>query len=639
MRAMLSNSDGAGLRKGLALAALGAVVMSACDADRENFISPIGDVILDFSIGLSPGDPPSAAGGIDEFLLVGFDPSGDNAFGTASGALGLYVTQTTDCCGDAMGFDLASGVRNSSQDPRLPALQASSAAAGSFFGLFNPAFTGVDVGWWDLFGQLTGLAPNTTYTIALARMSLTVNGELDHEEMLLTGAVTDPDELSFLGGAEAGSTTVVCNFSAGVGVDASRNPVALGSVTTNGAGEVTVDCLPVAINDSPWWRDTTSATPPGAADSVPVGVNALTADGGEVLPGQYNYVLLIEGLGIVGNPVPDVAPTVRIQIGPDIDASGAVIPKAFAPFPDGLASDADLLAGPGGIGQASAISFSAEGLAPITGVYQVWLLNDETGDVISPTGDITITNEDDMGMEVIVSQTTGNAFNTTDPSDVVTFVTDDATAGVQVGTFTHVFVSIEGAAAGTPSMAQPFFAQYTDMNGAPDDASMWTFEEAFDLAFGNFNSADEPYVFDFSGFGQGAFTGAEFGTADLFRARFRNIALPPGGYFYEGFLHRIEDGAVVAEVSTGDLTTEFAEGFASLRDVDIDTSISTQIGPSTIIESANRATLAEVGSPFETFDTFVLKLRPKLAESATEGTQALQGTLPETLKAREVSDE
>jgi hypothetical protein len=305
-------------------------------------------------------------------------------------------------------------------------------------------------------------------------MALTVNGTLDTEEMLLTGTVTEPDELTYLGGTEAGYPTIICNFSFFSNVDGDMNPLALGIVTTDAAGDVTVDCVPRAVGTSPWWRNNVDDVPPGAADSTAAGVNATTADGGGVALGQYNYVLLIEGVGVAGNEVPDANPTVRIQIGPDIDASGNVIPNAFAPFPDGAASDAELLAGPGGFGQASEVMFSATNLAPLAGAYQVWLLNEETGEMSSPNGDVTVTNEDDMGMEVIVSQSTGNTFNTTDESDVVTFVTSDAINGAPIGNNTHVFVSIEGAAAGTPSAAQPLWGQFTDMMGMPENASAWT---------------------------------------------------------------------------------------------------------------------------------------------------------------------
>lgn len=631
---MLSKKTNRSVTRGLAFAALGAVAMAACDADRENFISPIGDVILDFPIGNAPSNLPTGAGAIDAFALAGFDAtaSGD-AFARSTGALGLYY-EIDNPFGATEGYDLSLGVRNNTNDPRLPALTASSADVGGFFGMFNPAWTGFGPGIYDLFGELTGLAPNTTYIVALARMSLTVNGTLDTEEMLLTGAVTQPDQLSLLGGTEGGDHTVFCNFVAPVDVDADTNPVALGFVVTDASGAVTVDCLPRATGNSPWWRNNTTTTPPGAADSTAFGVNSAAADGGEVRPGQFNYVLLYEGTGAVGNPVPDVAPTVRIQMGPDIDASGNVIDNAMAPFPAGQASDADLLAAPGGFGQASALSFDVTNLAPLSGVYQVWLANVETGAVVSPTGDITITNEDDMGMEVIVSQSTGNSFNTTDISDEVTFVTSDSINGAPVGNYTHIFVSIEGAAAGAPSAAQPLYGQFTDMAGMPDDASAWTFIDSFPMTFGTFNLGDSPMVYGAGGFGQGAFTGANFGTADLFRARFRNVSRPPVGYYYEGFLRQIEDGDVVSESSTGDLTTEFAEGFLSLRDVDIDPSISSQVGPTFIIESANRATLAEVGSPFETFEDYVLRLRPKSAAGATSGSILAQGDLPEALTAR-----
>lgn len=615
-----------------------AALLVACNADREDFISPIGDVILNFPIGVNTPDVlPAGSGDIDVIGVVGFDTSGEDAFARATGPLGLYETIETSF-GPAMGFNIGLAVRNDDTDPRLPALVDSDAAVGGFFGLFNPAWTGVAPGWWDLFGELTGLAPSTTYTVAVARMSLTVNGDLDTEEILLTGMATDPDELAYLGGTESGSPAVTCDFSAGVGVDASRNPVALGTVTTDVAGEVTVDCLPVAINDSPWWRDFTTETPANAADSVPVGVNDTDANGGMVAPGQYNYVLLIEGVGDVANPVPDANPTVRIQIGPDIDAAGNVISNGFAPFPDGPGAPDDLLAAPGGANAQlapTAVSFSVGNLSPLNGVYQLWLFNEEDGSVASPTGDITITNVDEMGMEVVVSSGMSNAFNPTDRTDAVSVALDDATAGVALGDFTHVFLSIESSAAGSPAAAQPLWAQYLDMEGMPGNSAAWTFIEEFDLPFGTFELGDDPRVFALSGFGEGAFAGSTLGVSDLFVARFRNLTIPPVGYYYEGFIRRLEDGEVASEVSTGDLTTDLIEGTVSLRDVDVDQSISPSISPTLIVISANRATLEDVGgAPFYSFDDYILRLRPKIA-TGNNGIPALTGLVPETVTERE----
>jgi hypothetical protein len=308
----------------------------------------------------------------------------------------------------------------------------------------------------------------------------------------------------------------------------------------------------------------------------------------------------------------------------------------MAPFPTAAATQEELMTANGAVVQANGLELTFENLVPVSGAYQVWVFNEETDALFSPAGDVTVTNLDTLGMEVVVSQATSSqTFNPTDVSDAVTFVTNDSIAGGALGPYTHAFVTIEAAAAGAPSMAQPLYGQYTDMAGEPDNPVAWTLMSPFDLSFGTFGLGDSR-SYAVGGFGDGAFAGSTVGTSDFFRARFRNLPRPPVGYVYEGYFQQFDDdGAVIVDASIGGLTTDIGEGFASLDNVDVDQSISAQVSPTLIVESVNRATLDDVPSAFEVLDQYVLRLRPKSAATATGGYQVLGALLPETLTSRE----
>ena len=64
--------------------------------------------------------------------------------------------------------------------------------------------------------------------------------------------------------------------------------------------------------------------------NAPFGSNAT---GANVAAGQFNYLLLYEGAP-TGGAIPSGTPTVRMQLGPDIDMAGNVINNAMGPFPD-----------------------------------------------------------------------------------------------------------------------------------------------------------------------------------------------------------------------------------------------------------------------------------------------------------------
>lgn len=302
-------------------------------------------------------------------------------------------------------------------------------------------------------------------------------------------------------------------------------------------------------------------------------------------------------------PVGDVI--LRFNISPDL--AGGTPAGTFA----AVAGEA---------GTIDTVKLTVRNLAALNGVYQVWVLNSVTGQVASPVGDWVAMEPDAGGDPVQVGSGQGRSFNA-GTGRTITFTTNSALAGMDLSQTTHVFVSIESSEASAPSTAQPLWGQHAGADGAPASGN---------LSFGTFDLGEEPVTFGGSPFGEGAFAGQEFGRTDLFRARIRNLPLPPVGYFYEGFL-RTTDGSI--EASAGELTTEFAEGFRSLRDVDVDRSISSQIAPTRIIESAIRATLADVGTEFPVFDEFVLKLRPKIS-SESGPTVVIGGEVPDGIKSR-----
>ena len=509
--------------------------LGACDLGDEALDVSGVHPVLNFPTAL--GDPITLpAGGVAVAVgIAGFDLSVPDGFARATGALGRFVTQTTDCCGDAMGFDVVTSIRNSSQDERLPALEPSSGAGGDFFALFNPAFTGVADGWWDLFGQVEGLKPSTTYTIALARLAVDVRGEIDNETVLLGQPILLPDSLFLLGGAESGDETVVCNFSAGVGVTTADNPVALGTVTTDAMGDVTVDCLPVATGDSPWWRSTAAEMPAGAADSVPVGVNDLA---GAVDPGQYNYILIIEGQGTAGNPVPDVNPTLRIQMGPDIDATGTVINNTFGPYPASNTDPNTVTSLPGGAAAfATPVGITLDyGNLPLlaSGIYKAFLVNQTSGAATDGTGAWAM----DGGIPTVTashnSMLSGSHILAVDP----------VTAGVALGDFDRVVISLESDAAAASPTNPFFFFDYLDDKGTADPQDD-RITQSGSLAFGTSGSGDEVLRTGMTGTGLGQiFT-------DSLIVSLRRLAPAAGGYSYHAFLVDDSSGVVLKELDTG----------------------------------------------------------------------------------------
>lgn len=537
----------------MALGVAAVTVLSGCYDDAVTDVT--GDVpALNVSLGPGAAVLPGGELGLTA-LIADFDLSLPDAFDRSDAPLENYTEQET-AAGTTMGLEVLPGIEGSNVDPRLPVPTHDAAVPGDFFGLYNPVFAGQGGAAWDLFGEIGGLEPNQTYTVVLARMALDVRGELDHSQVLLGQAVEEPDSLYFLGGSEAGYPGVTCNFTALSPVTASTNPVALGVFGTGGGGDGTIDCVPAAFEDSPWWRSAESTTPPGAADSIPFGINS---PDGELVPGMFNYVLLYEGEIDPANPVPDGSPAVRIQVGPDIDSDGNVIENAFAPFPSGITDLDNFGSLPGG---ADAFAAPAELDLTLSGLpelgsgatYGVYLQNTEAN-----------------------SYALASSFDSPGPTEMFQTTLDMESTGLDLSEYNQVVVSIESGSPGeTPSDDRFLVREY--------------FSPMLDLSEGQFTFGDAAAT-PVEGF---AIEGA--GTATFIRdsllVQLRRLDEPPAGFHYQSYLL---DG-----------TPDDFDSEVRLNTIELD-----DLG-----NGVDRIGEDEVGS-FANYNTYVVALEPDVAPGLT----------------------
>lgn len=507
----------------------------------SNYVAPLGP--------FSSGD----------FVLAAFDPTlSDDAFSRGGEPLGYNFSPAR--------YLLDPGARNSSNDPRLPALGGTGAEAvsanqcrfgdGDFWGGANG---------WDFYCFLEGLQPNTDYSVLLVRYSLTVNGELDTQEQLLDGTITQPDQLSLLGGTPGGYPTEACDFDPGrptftVGVTGDQNPLNMGYVTTDGAGALVFDCL---VGSGGFWSAGALADPAEA----PFAPNAQSSFD---LP-RYNYVLIVEGTGTAADPVPAGPVVMRFQVGVDIDASGTPIPNGLAPLPDAAATDDELLFAAGGAGRPGAVSATYNNLEALAGgaQYQAWLVNPLTGAFVPAVGTYNlikiIAERDPITGEVI--STTDEIVETT--YGVTSFVggneSDEEGVGYRhqlavndtsmpggaedlVGLYTHMVLTIADVPA-TSNMpdSRPWWFMYTDQNGTPDDFFDDTFIESGDQSFGNFDITNPSGSRLYSGEGQGTVGFRE----DEFISEMTRLSRPPVGFQLVGWLVDAEGTAYALPELTG----------------------------------------------------------------------------------------
>jgi hypothetical protein len=351
---------------------------------------------------------------------------------------------------------------------------------------------------------------------------------------------------------------------------------------------------------------------------------------------RYNYVVILEGPATDAADAADNPQAMRIQIGQDLVAgTAAPVNNGNAPFPVPVPIS-DILALPSFAGQASESEATWTNLATLAGgVYQVWLYNEETGDMISPIGDWSAT--DSAGTAGSASGV--NSFNS-QADWTHTFTTSDVLAGQSIGPYTQMFLSIESGLASSPSKVQPLWWQYTDMAGDANDPFGWTFNTPAPFVFGTFASGVEPVAWSPVGRGEGGYWGTECNAVDgkctgptnTLVVIFRNLQLPPVGYFYEAW--QIDDDG--EPIPSGQLSTSIEEGGGSLFDVDIDPDLTVwTTTDGLLLVSETRTSLEDLGGrQFYDMAEYRLMLQPKAGTGSIAPTTTLGGFTPEPLKER-----
>ncbi len=323
---------------------------------------------------------------------------------------------------------------------------------------------------------------------------------------------------------------------------------------------------------------------------------------------------------------------------------GAPIENAYAPYPTSALSKEDLLASNVAAGKAETLDAAWTDLEALvgTGTYAVWVYNEETGDLKSPSGDFYAL---DSAGDTAAQATGTSSFNSN--SDWTNFFsTSDA-----VGDYTHIFLSVEDGVASAPSATQPLWAQYTDMNGDPSDPFLWSFTESGAMSFGTFNTGlSEEWAPN--GRGEGGFWGTECNASDTppfpcqgptnyLDVVYRNLQLPPVGYYYEAWL--VDDaggehlaGALLAKQTDPNTMP------GSLFEIDTDQALQDQWSDGVlIIWSETITTLGDI-EPSEFYDMleYRLQLKPKGADpNEMGGTTVLGGFTPEPMRDRKPDPE
>ena len=560
------------LRDAVGVALFGALLVAACETDNVTDLTEDRPVL---KVVLSPGDAvyPTGSVALSKAIVSGFDLSVPDGFDRGTGPGGLFRVVTA-AGGNYPAVDMGGTVRNSSQETRLPALQESSAGVGGHFALFelisistNPAFAPGD---WDLWGELTGLAPSTVYTVVLARMAVQVNGELDQHQVLTGAPVSDPDELSLLPGELAVYGGVPCDFSAITRVRAEMNPVALGVIETDADGNGAVDCIvratPAALWPTPAEGAEVSTAEDFTAENTPFGSNAT---GANVAAGQFNYLLLYEGAP-TGDAIPSGTPTVRMQLGPDIDMAGNAINNAMGPFPTGPVPNApELSGGANAFAAPGQIDLTLTGFSPLSGgSYQLWVYGSGSYAAV----DATIYPDGDMDMMMM-----GSTFSPSSSEDVY-HAKMEASMDLNFGDFSHVAVSAESGTSGSPSGGPFLFQEYLTSDNLMQQGAM---------TFGGMGSDGAITPFSAGGSGTASFYETSL-LVDL-----RRLPAPPPGLHYQSYLVSFT-GPAVTNSARGNTITLDARG-----------------------NGADRLDQGAIGD-FGSFSTYLLVLEPDGIQSITE---------------------
>ena len=485
-------------------------------------------------------------------------------------------------------------------DPRTPVPAASTASAPDFE-LYQPNGSYPNKEFWELYVDVRTLKASTPYQIAFVHHRLTVNGQVDHVERVMTGTVTQPDQLTPLAGTpgivntdwSSASPTGCAPFPG-----ATTNPFIASTDPSDANGRLNVDKC---------WLPGNGIWNKADFGKQPQSMVGRSDDTTYTLP-NYNYIELWEGVYGTGTLVG------RIQIAQDLDPAGVPVKDAYPPFPapEGYTEYAPLGPVPTVDKWPSfPISDSLKSVLPGAGnlvlppsrvittlrniqrlttpVYKAWFMNGVTG-AAKPAVGRYIRKVGTATVEDVASTSTFKG-----GPGIITFDASYSTSPAVHGPYSDslnflVFTKEDNAAATTPNLSQPLWVKIFRFPPSTAGGA---------LAFGNFNrdtiaAGRAAVVFTPQGIAAGGVLGDTSsilvpqpnGTSirqtvfvgSKVEMKFSNLQRPPKGYQYVGYLRNETDTTLVY---VGPLTGVAGE---SLEDADV-APRSSNLGPQGIATS------------------------------------------------------
>lgn len=567
---------------------------------------------------------PSGTFALNRFRLAVFDTSVANALGTRTpGNRSFYVTPLLFGGG---GWDLSALARNSTTDPRLPAIadaDAGVSAGAARIVILDPAgVCGAECPFHNPFtngATLTGLTPSTQYIVALFRYGITINGQLD-ASLIATGQPLDtPDQLTPVSGTPGGDPNVeIIAFPTIVPLVPDANPMVLGNFTSSatgtGAFDVVVDGTDVLYTDI-------SANPPEAAfDSTLV---ARDDDVQTTFP-RYNYLVIIEGPATDAADAADNPQVLRFQMGQDFLAStGAPVNNGYVPFPAGAFTEGQLVAAPGGAGKTDSmtVTFNANSVELLDTVahprrYEAWLVDAGSGAAIPAVG----TYRRLQGATVVEEVPGTNTWAGGEAFSHRLILSDAGLGGGAADSlvfYSHVVLTIDDSPGdATMAAVRPFWAWY-DNRGDPGTL----FDDVFSpqgttTRFGRLNLANPVASVPFGGQGAGEGSVRE----GILNIDLAALSRPPLGYVYAAWLLGPDT------VQLPDITGPLPQA-QSLVDADENT-IPGLVTENGILDANFRLDSNAAMIDLSLYGTFRVTLEPKVGASKMSATRTLTGTPP-----------
>ena len=574
------------------------VAIAACEhGDVNQIVTLDGDTLI-LNISMSTqfgGGVPTGTRSVNRFLATAFDTSFADAFSRATTTPANFRADPSGCYGATPLVYFAPAKQATYTPPAryLPAIvtpaRAFDSGCGSATVFLVPGGhpgNGATNTVWEFWQDTDGLTPNTRYVMGLARYALQQRGALDIAELLLTGTVTTPDTLVFRAGdfVPAGRKnfpvfTTNCASANIVQPVAGANPHLLASDVSDATGILYMDQTACSNAASAWFNGLGNANSPAPANNA-------TALGTR----QYNFLVIWEALA---DSTPNYArPVYRVQIGPLLNAAGAVINNSFAPVPAVALTAAQQALLTGASSRPDSVTLTATNLPPLTGAsYQFWFTKTGTDSVVLATGLF-----EKLVNNVVVTSTPGATTFNGDTAAATYRMKIDFGAYSTLAGFNSAVLAVAPAGAGTttlPSVQLMWTGISNKLAGQPAPTLGST------LVFGNFDNGGAASA-RWAPAGLGA--GGVFGrTLDV---QVTHLLRPPVGTYYSAYLRNSTTGAVT---ELGPITGPFPD-YASLLDADVNAT-----GTVNAVEIVLSAVHAEAQTLTDLcgFDRVDVRLEPK----------------------------